>query len=415
MIVRLLSLVTLVAVSASTALAQFDSGSDGSDGAFNPTANLEVDLSVAAAVSWATPSPVPGQGVYDAQQWAVVFKFTTIDIPSGVTVTFANHPKGAPVVFLASGDVTINGTIDVSGDDADADLVIRYAEPGPGGLAGGADWSGLPVGSAGFGPGAGQDGPNAGGGGGGYGTSGQGSVGFGVPTAGGAVYGNSAILPLVGGSGGGGGTGGGGAGGGAVLIASSGDLYLGTNSEIRAGGGNGGPSGFWGGGGSGGAIRLIANLLSGAGTLTAVGGTGNIAEGKGHGGDGRIRLEATVITTTDPGNPLYTADDPGPVFPLPGTPTLRAIMVDSSPISADPRAGVQTVDADVLTDTSLVDLQIEAANIPVGYVVDVIGAPAAGAQVIGCFGLTGTTTTVQLNLDAGTTDIVLRAHPGPCP
>ena len=35
----------------------FDSGSDGSDGAFNPAENTEIDLSLAATASWDTPSP----------------------------------------------------------------------------------------------------------------------------------------------------------------------------------------------------------------------------------------------------------------------------------------------------------------------------------------------------------------------
>ena len=66
----------------SPSLAQFVSGSDGSDGAFNPTAAVVVDLSLAASLCdcdgggvlddpcrWDCPSPVAGQGVYDAAQW----------------------------------------------------------------------------------------------------------------------------------------------------------------------------------------------------------------------------------------------------------------------------------------------------------------------------------------------------------
>lgn len=73
-----------------------DSGSDGSDGVFNPLASVQIDLSLAATATWDTPSPVPGQGVYDPVQWAVVFKYSSITIPNGVSVSFKNHPSGAP-------------------------------------------------------------------------------------------------------------------------------------------------------------------------------------------------------------------------------------------------------------------------------------------------------------------------------
>ena len=85
-----------------TAVAQFTSGSDGSDGAFNPMSSLTIDLAQAGSG--------PGTGTYDAANWAVVFNYTTIDIPEGVGVYFNNHPSGAPVVWLASGDVTIAGS-----------------------------------------------------------------------------------------------------------------------------------------------------------------------------------------------------------------------------------------------------------------------------------------------------------------
>ncbi len=82
----------------------FDSGSDGSDGVFNPQTSVVIDLRDAATATWDTPSPVAGHGVYDASQWAVVFKYTTVDIPAGVVVGFTNHASGAPVVWLASGE-----------------------------------------------------------------------------------------------------------------------------------------------------------------------------------------------------------------------------------------------------------------------------------------------------------------------
>jgi len=129
----------------------------------------------------------------------------------------------------------------------------------------------------------------------------------------------------------------------------------------------------------------------------------------------------------DAGVPQYTATDPpvspNSVFSPADTPTLRAIMVDSVLISPDPRAGVQTVDAEVLTDNT-VTLQIEATNIAIGTVVDVIVTPAASAsftcQSTPLAGmLSSSTATVQFEppgcqaLPPGTSDIVLRAEPTP--
>ena len=142
------------------------------------------------------------------------------------------------------------------------------------------------------------------------------------------------------------------------------------------------------------------------------------AVGSGNGGLGRIRLEAfTIRAEVGAGNPLYTATDPGSVFPPAGTPTLRAVMVDSVPISPDPRAGVQTVDAEVLTNNT-VTLHIEATNIAIGTIVDVRVTPAADASfTVQSTPLTGSltfsTATAQLSLPPGTSDIVLRAEPTP--
>ena len=100
------------------------SGSDGSDGALDCAAlgcppgcdesnpcMVEIDLSQALTGAWDTQIPKESQGVgiYDSQQWALVFKYTTINIPAGVTVTFKNHASRAPVFWLASGDVIVEG------------------------------------------------------------------------------------------------------------------------------------------------------------------------------------------------------------------------------------------------------------------------------------------------------------------
>jgi hypothetical protein len=124
----LFSAALFVLAPAQPAFAVFDSGSTGADGPFNPIANTVIDLSQA--------DTGPGTGHYDAVHWAVVFNYTTIDIPAGVSVTFTNHQSGAPVVWLASGDVTIAGEIMLSGAIGTRTGSL-YSEPGPGGFAGG--------------------------------------------------------------------------------------------------------------------------------------------------------------------------------------------------------------------------------------------------------------------------------------
>ena len=99
--------------SVSSAFAQLIIPSDGSDGAFNPVANVEIDLSQAVTGTWSNPSPSSGNGIYDAEKWAIVFKYSSVNIPSGVTVTFKNHPSHAPVVWLVQGSVNIAGTVSV--------------------------------------------------------------------------------------------------------------------------------------------------------------------------------------------------------------------------------------------------------------------------------------------------------------
>ncbi|MCP4707374.1 MAG: hypothetical protein GY869_02010, partial [Planctomycetes bacterium] len=159
-----------------------------------------------------------------------------------------------------------------------------------------------------------------GGGGGGYGT--VGSDGghyyanyFGI---GGSIYGDEFIDPLAGGSGGGGGArgeysysngGGGGAGGGSLYIEALGTLLITSDGEIDADGGEGGDGinqtsgsttrqGGGGGGGSGGAIYLKAEVVENDGNIHAgYGDRGMSLYNGGNGGQGRIRVDAEMLTT----------------------------------------------------------------------------------------------------------------------
>lgn len=294
--------------------AQFSSGSTGSDGPLAPTTS--------------TVLQIPTNGI---------FNFTTINIPAGVTVTFTKNASNTPVTLLATGDVTIAGTIDVSGQTAintGPGLFGDRSLPGssgPGGFDGGR--GGMPEvnrrAGNGLGPGAGGGGDfvsglTNGGGGAGFGLAGVSNV-YNISLAG-TTYGSNSLVPLIGGSGGGGGVGaaaadgyvgsGGGGGGGAILIAASGTVNI--TGAILAKGGNGGNFvnsaansllSATGGGGSGGAIRLVAPSIVGGGALTVTGGltgthsvTGALVGGAG--GKGRTSSEiATSGTLTLTGLP----------------------------------------------------------------------------------------------------------------
>ena len=397
----------------------FDSGSDGSDGAFAPDPNdpnaWVIDLGLAATATWDTPSANPGMGVYDPEKWAVVFKYTTIDVPEGVTVTFKNHPSHAPVIWLAQGDVVIAGTVDLQGEDGlSFSYGASFAEPGPGGFQGGRrgyDTDALCA-SPGFGPG----GANIGilcpyGAGGGYATNGNNGSSC---SEGGSAYGNGYILPLIGGSGGSAGTsttnsGGAGAGGGAIMIAS--DAQIAITGTLNASGGVG--ARYYGGGGSGGAIRLIAETITGYGSLYAIRGYG---DSYGNGSYGWIRIDAEEIDSDLDSNPPYNTDNiTYPVFPPSPVPTLRVARIHDQDAPADPAGGILTTDVEINTSAQVI-IDIEAANIPVGTTVTVMVIPARGerieieadAPLAGTFETSTTTATVAF--PTGRTEIQLKAN-----
>jgi len=326
-------------------------GADGSDGALNVTANTTIDLSEAVSANWDTPSPQPGKGVYDATKWAVVFKYSSLNIANGTTVSFKNHGSRAPVVWLVNGNVTIAGTVNLNGANGIQGSTV-LAEPGPGGFRGGAHGSSLATaGGPGFGPGGSNPHSDARGSGGSYATLGK--------TANiGRLYGNTLIVPLIGGSGGsdqpyiydiGNGCGG----GGAILIAASGTISL--TGTITANGGNANESTD----GSGGAIRLVATALAGSGRLSAL--------GNDSGGEGRIRLE-TLSGGADlqmtPLSVIEQASDPVIIW-LPETgPQCRIVSIGSNAAPADPRSELGPLPADIrFYSAAPVPVVIETKNV----------------------------------------------------
>jgi hypothetical protein len=386
----------------------FSSGSTGADGAFSPATSQTIQ--------------VPESGV---------FNFTTINIPTGVTITYTRNSKNTPVTLLATGDVTIVGMISVSGGGGLTNG--GGGRGGPGGYDGGAAGFGFDtfVGATGDGPGGGCGGSStngttlSGGGGGGYASAGAtGAVQTGsVAGAGGPKYGSSTILPLIGGSGGGGGGaisgnhgGAGGAGGGAILIASS--TSINSTGTINSTGGAGVPAstnggGAGGGGGSGGAIRLITNTIIGSGLLNvsggvAGGGFGALPAG-GAGGAGFVRVEAFNFSGFTPSVPTnsVTFALPNPVT-IPNGPTLRIASVAGIAAPATPLGSLAGV-PDILvpsTTANPVTVAIEAANIPLGTIVQVTLIPLNGARVSAQSGplagaQTASTATASLALTSG--------------
>lgn len=343
----------LLLLGGSPASAQlFDSGSDGSDGALDLTDPGEIIFDPATF----SPSLDPdGDNVYH---------FTTINIGAGVIVRLTSTPLNhSPVVWLASGAVTVHGTLLLDGEAGHPGSQVpadrRPSEPGPGGFAGGV--GGLPnVGSPqpGSGPGGGD--------------SGSGD-GFGRGR-GGSFTGNDFLVPLLGGPGGGGGgrsgfTGpGGGAGGGAVLIASS--VSIEVQGRIQSNGGNGTGAGAGSccdhsGGGSGGAIRLVAPVVSGSGRLEAIGGSANIP-----GSRGRIRVEAFEQNFIGTSDPNYIRASPFGLFLDSVRPAVRVVSVAGVPVPASPAASFEMPDVTIMEgDTAT--FEIEARNVPVGTIVKV--------------------------------------------
>lgn len=311
---------------ASTALGQIVvPGADGSDGAFNPTSNTVINLALAPTGTWNGANTSPGNGVYDIAKWAIVFRYSSVNIPSGVTVTFLNHPSNPPVVWLVSGPVTIGGFVNLNYKGVTT-ASVGFSLPGPGGFRG----AGSNGNTAGLGPGA-------------TGVNQHANYGYGVN-----AYGNARCMPLIGGSGG---TDGHGAGG-AILIACSGTITL-----------NGAISANANGGGTGGAIRLLCNRLDGTGTVQAASYYG--------GTQGRIRFESNQLGFGSQGDPIASFGLPGAtaqIWPDDATdPSVRVVSLTGIPIPADPTARFDFPAADLnITNGTGQQLLIEAKNVPTG-------------------------------------------------
>ena len=291
-----------------TLAAAFDCGSTGTNGQMYITNSTTLNL--------------PPDGVFNC---------TTVTVASGATLTFSNNVLNTPVYLLATSDVTINGTIDVSGQCAGTGIPGRG---GPGGFSGGcvgSTMTGQDAGGGGCGPGGGKADWSCGV----YGTPIALSAQF-SSYANTNVYGNSLLIPLIGGSGGGGSSGTrgnspGGGGGGAVLIASNTKITVNGAANSNGGNGLGGGNAP---GGSGGAFRLVAPIVTGNGNIAAQGCNFNIPGiGNTVMSSGRIRIDCNdnqsyrtlnLVTPASRGSRLI-------VFPT-NAPPLDIVEVAGNPI-----------------------------------------------------------------------------------
>jgi len=396
-------------LAANSAWAQtFSSGSTGALGALNPTSDTTITL--------------PADGVLN---------YTTINIPSGVTVTFALPASGEnpPATMLATGDVTINGTIRVNGTDGApgsnaGTTIVLGSSGGPGGFRGGDGSLFTSSFATNFSPTPGQ-GPGGGG---------AGSFGCGFSSCGGSggtgSYGASSsfvsLIPLFGGSGGGGccsgisGSGPSGAGGGgAILIASSSKITV--NGAITANSGaaasaGAGSSVVFGGLGSAGAIRLVAPQFAGTGLIQA-----NLFN------QGHIRVETYSSTFTGTINPFVSGSlvtTLGPVTSastpaLVALPTLAITSISGLAAPGTPAASYNQADMSLpIGTTNPVPVVVTATNTPTNAILTVavlprptsVGSFGSGTKSTFSASLSGTfsssTATANVTLPAGEVSVV---------
>ncbi len=371
---------------------------DGSDGAFAPVTD----------VTLVTDGVDPVFGGQDG-----VFRFSSFDLPAGVTLTVDGSN---PLDLRVAGSVSIHGTIDVSGSPGTAANIFGAGAGGAaraGGTIGGGGGSVssglvLPGQSAARGGRGGETSLSLhagalGGGGGGGGLAAAGgsgettaAMGSGRGGVGGITRGFAAHQFLFAGAGGGGGgasvsTGtafGGGAGGGGGAVCVTAQLDITISGTIHAHGGDGGlgMDGGCGGGGSGGLIALAtpADIVFEDGVeLGANGGAGGAASPTGgDGSDGRVVLTAAGPVT------LPTPGGGGPTFDLtnfqPGLLAAGFSFGGFTPGSFDAGSGGSGAFAptsDVTLNTLGIDpfgglsgrFQFSSIDIPAGVTVTVVG------------------------------------------
>ncbi|HUB79746.1 MAG TPA: hypothetical protein VMB03_13160 [Bryobacteraceae bacterium] len=378
-------LILVLAALPAVVQAQFSSGSTNSDGALDLEASGTVTLD---------PTTLPNQCANN------VCNFTTITIGANTTVVLTSALwRNASVVWLASGAVTILGTIHADGQpgaqmNASNPGLNRFpAAPGPGGFPGGV---GGYLGQAAQ--------PGAGYGGGVAGSAASGNGGQGVYS-----YYNNQLTPLIGGSGGGGGYqgtgtagGNGGGGGGAFRLVSSSSITVNGLITANAGAGSCGVgNASCGSAGSGGVIHLIAPTVTGTGVLEtyAQSNTGVI--------------EISAATNGIPNNnqhllgPSVIAGLYAPPLPS-GLPTVTVTSVNNVAAPQYPQANPMTPDV-TMNSSSPVTVAITTQNIPTSTTITLyLTAENAADSVATCSLVNGTAasatwTCTSVNFPSGVT------------
>ncbi len=352
--------------------------------------------------------------------------FLVYDIPGSTTnavINFQHNPANTVVTLLVSGDLTIvagnridlNGVVGTRGSNAINGI---GGLGGPGGFRGGDGAYQLVNfqndGGAGLGP-AGGDGA---------------TLDPIVASQVGQFVGIPELLPMIGGSGGGGGRsdnvdlgcsgGGGGGGGGGLFVAVNGTASI--DGSINANGANGGlyylsGCSSSGAAGSGGSVRVIADTLTGGGTVNALRGSTTASYGA-------IRLEA--FTNTLPGSnttPVATrVPAPGPLAnPITSSVAITSVagevisQVNGELLSELPQGWMGEVDI-LLPAPGTVAVDVASSEVPEGTTVDVTVKPSPGglpftetATLGNCDGFGGCTAQVSVNLAAGRYVIEARA------
>jgi hypothetical protein len=341
-----------------------------------------------------------------------IFNFTTITIASGSVLKISEVKVHGPIYFLASGDVSISGAIDLRGDDS----------PGPTPTA--AEQNPVFAGSGGYSGGLGgvygdstqQALPGNGPGGGA-----AGDVNAQITHAtGGSFTTNRYLVPLVGGSGGGGTNDNGqygsqgGAGGGGLLIASSTRVVIGgggsftvngfqyVNGVIYAFGGSGGSRGC---GGAGGAVRLVSNTITGGGNYGIQVQAGGGSDCKTNAQPGLFRLEGNSVSFNGAysSGPSVTSLPFQLNLPTVPPPVITVSSINGVTINANPFSFPDTT----VNTAQPVPVVIQATNMPVGATVTLYLLSDTAANQSIPVTMTGTTqsssATVQVTFPAGGT------------
>jgi hypothetical protein len=357
--------------------ASINTGSDGHDGAFNPTTSTNINM---------------------ADHPDGIYQYSSVNIRSGVTVSFTPNANNTPVIWLVQSNCVIDGAIYIGGEPGNN---RKGGLGGPGGYRGGNSGSGY---SGGQGPGGGQIKGEYGG------HASYATLGKTNSILPGVRYGNTFLIPLVGGSGGGGcsyeiisqggfpvPTPGGGGGGGAILIAASNRITL--NGQIRGEGGSGDSSRF--GAGSGGAVRIVCAKIEGWGEITVLGG------GEG-GGAGWIRFDAFENAFSGTFRGEFSQGFQPIIFPTSSQGAQLSIAsVGGASVSATPSG--QLISPDTIISgqqANPISIVVHCSNLPLNTPVIVTVKPA-NSPAVSATGLnnTGTfassTATISINMPRG--------------